>query len=138
MVGASVAFSGVRFKAGLQSNRDGPIAVLTRMDGDLLRSWSPALSRPRCSNRRDHHGVRGSCSLGMTPGNQLQEPRHTLQATPRSRAFESAMSTQWVQFPIVRHLRQWYFLLRVLNATISSAASVLPISGVPEAAVAGT
>jgi len=74
----------------------------------------------------------------MTPGNQLQEPRHTLQATPRSRAFESAMSTQWVQFPIVRHLRQWYFLLRVLNATISSAASVLPISGVPEAAVAGT
>ena len=29
------------------------------MDGDLLRSWSPALSRPRCSNRRDHHGMRG-------------------------------------------------------------------------------
>ena len=57
--GASVAFSGERFKAGLQSNRDGPIAVLTRMDGDLPGPWSPALSRPRCSNRRDRHSMRG-------------------------------------------------------------------------------
>ena len=52
-VGASVAFSGVRFKAGLHSNRDGTIAVLTLMDGDALLAWSPALSPPRCSNRRD-------------------------------------------------------------------------------------
>ena len=47
-----------------------------------------------------------------------------MQATPRSRAFDSAMSTQFVQFPMVRHLRQWYLRLFVLKDTTSSAATL--------------
>ena len=53
VVGALVAFEGVRFKAGLQSNRDGTSAVLTLRDGAARDAWSRAASRPRCSKRRD-------------------------------------------------------------------------------------
>ena len=63
VVGASFACSGVRFKAGLQSNRDGTSAVLTRMDGAAHDSWSPAASRPRCSKRRDHRSGAAAIEL---------------------------------------------------------------------------
>ena len=47
-MGSAVASEGVRFKAGLQSNRDGTIAVLTLTDGDFAIAYGVPPSHDRC------------------------------------------------------------------------------------------
>jgi hypothetical protein len=54
---------GREIQCGTPFKRNGPSAVLTRKDGACLHAWSPAVSRPKRSNRRDRHScAAASCA----------------------------------------------------------------------------